>query len=566
MYEKKYLDELREAFEAWQKEHRDEFARERKPEFVTESEILIKRLYTPLDLAEKGFDYLKDLGFPAHYPYTRGIAPAGYRGKLWNIVSYSGKPLPEESNQLWKAQIAAGASQVSVAYDLPCQLGMDPDHPKAEGEVGRVGLSAISQKDWETAFDGIDLRQINVYQVLNAPSIVGLANHIILAEKRGMTLAEIRGGQQNDILKEYMARGNYIFSPEHSMRLTGDVLSYVGEHMPNYQAISVGGVHLSERGANDIHEVALSLACGIAFLQAAVNRGIDVDKLAPSLMFLVAGDHNVFFEEIAKLRAQRRMWAKIVKERFKAKKPESLQCRFYAAEGGMGLHREQYLNNIGRITLAALASALSGCQIIGTANYDEQFGIPTTEAQVNSVLVQNVVAHEIGVDATIDPLAGSYFVESLTLETEERVWKVLEEIDKRGGIIPCIQSGYAQRLIAMDAYNWQKRFESGDLKRVGVNLLRSAAGEEAKPVRIYRANPAVEQNRREAAARLKKERDNIRVRNAIAEIGATARLAPTAQNNLVPAVIEAARAYATIGEICDALREVWGEYREPSIF
>jgi len=565
LFEKKALDELKEAFEAWEKKHGDEFKTERKT-FVTESGIPIKRVYTPLDLAEKGFDYLKDLGLPGEYPYTRNNKATGYRGKLWGITAYGGKALPEESNELWKAQVAAGADTISVAYDLPCQLGLDPDNPKAEGEVGRTGISMVTQKDWEIAYDGIDYNKVGVYQVFNAPAIVGFANHIVLGERRGIGLKELRGILQNDVLKEYMARGNYIFPPAQSIRLTGDILSYVGEYMPRYQGTTVCGVHQSERGANNIHELVLAIANAIAYVEAAVERGVDVDKVAPGVMFFPGCDHYVFWEEIAKFRAHRRMWAKVMKERFKAKRPESLQCRLYSAEGGTSLHREQYLNNLGRISLSALVGALSGCELIDSRAYDEQFGIPTTEAQVTSVRLQNVVAYETGVDDTVDPLAGSYYVEWLTKETEERAWQELEEIDKRGGIARCIETGYAQRLIAQDAYVWQKRFESDELKRVGVNVFQSAAGEEEKPVRIYRTDPAVEAKRKEAVAEVKKKRDNAKVKKALDEITSLANLEATAENNLVPPVLEAVRGYATVGEICDALREAWGEYHEPSIF
>ena len=565
LFEKKALDEIKEAFEAWEKKHQDEFKTERKT-FVTESGIPIKRVYTPLDLAEKGFDYMKDLGLPGEYPYTRNNKSTGYRSKLWGITAYGGKALPEESNGLWKAQVAAGASTISMAYDLPCQLGLDPDHPKAEGEVGRVGVSMVTQKDWEIAFDGIDLSKIGVYQVFNAPAIIGFANHIVQGEQRGIALKDLFGMLQNDVLKEYMARGNYMYPPSHSLRLTADILSYVGEHMPCYQATTVCGVHQSEKGANDIHELGLALANAIAYVEAAVERGVDVDSVAPGVMFFPGCDHYVFWEEIAKFRAHRRMWAKIMKERFGAKKPESLQCRLYAPEGGTSLHREQYLNNIGRITLAALVGALSGCELIDSRAYDEQYGIPTTQAQVTSVRLQNMVAYETGVDDTVDPLAGSYYVECLTMETEERVWKELEEIDKRGGIVRCIETGYAQRMIAQDAYVWQKRFESDELKRVGVNIFQSAEGEEEKPVTVYRSDPTVEAKRKAAVAEVKKKRDNAKAKKAVDEIKAMAKLEGTAQNNLVPAVLEASRHYATVGEICDALREVWGEYREPPIF
>lgn len=563
MFEKKVVSEINEAISEWEKKNAAQFKTERK-EFATESGIPVNRLYTPKDLADRSFDYMRDIGLPGEYPYVRGNSPTGYRSKLWGITAYGGKGTPEESNALWKAQVAAGADTISVAYDLPSQLGLDPEDDKARGEVGRVGISMVSQKDWETAWDGIDFGKVGVYQVFNAPAIFGLANHITLAANRGISADKLRGIQQNDVLKEYMARGNFIFPPGPSIRLVGDILQYVGENMPRYQAITVCGVHQSERGANNINELALMMINATAYLQAAVDRGVDVDSIAPGVMFFPAGDHCVFFEEIAKFRAMRRMWSKILKERFKAKKPESLQCRIYAAEGGTGLHREQYLNNVGRIAIATLAGALAGVELIDTRSYDEQFGIPTTEAQVNTIRTQNVVAYETGADLTVDPLGGSYFVESLTSETEERAWKVIEEIERQGGIVRCIETGYVQRMIARDAYEWQKRFEAGEIKRVGVNIFQSSDGEAEKPIRVYRSNPAIEKQRVDAVLAVKKSRDNAKVRRCLDELTALARDTASASNNLVPAVIESVRAYATVGEVSGALRTAWGEFREPA--
>jgi len=519
-----------------------------------------------LDLAEKDFDYMKDLGLPGEYPYTRNNTPTGYRSRLWDITGYSGKPTPEESNVLWRAQVAAGAETISMAYDLPTQMGLDPDNPKAEGEVARIGCSLVTQKDWEIAFDGIDFSKVGVYQVLNAPAIVGLANHLVLAEKRGIGPGKLRGIQQNDTLKEYISRGAYIFSPRHSIRLVGDILAYVGKYMPNYQAITVSGYHPSERGANNVHQTAIALADAFTFMQAAVDRGTDIDRIAPGIMFFPCNRHWSFFEDIAMYRAHRRIYAKVLRDQFKAKKPESVQCRIYAAQGGTTLYREQYLNNIGRIALACLAPALCGCELIDSRVYDEQFGIPTVEASVTSVRLQNIVKHEMGIDCTVDPLAGSYFIETLTSETEERIWKVLEDFDKHGGIVRCIETGYVQRLVAMDAYDYQRRFESGEIKRIGVNMFQSAEGEVEKPVRVYRADPGLETKRREAVAEVRKRRDNAKVKKALDEITALAREEATAENNLVPSVIEATKEYATVGEVCDALRSAWGGYREPSIF
>jgi len=563
MYTKTTISQLKEAVAEWTKANEQKFQTERK-EFRTESGIPISRVYTPLDLEAKGFDYLKDAGLPGEFPYTRGNTPVGYRGKLWGATAYGGKGALEESNALWKAQVAAGAGAIFVAYDLPTQLGLDPGNSKAVGEVGRVGISMLSQKDWEVAWDGIDFAKVGVAQVLNAPAIFGLANHITLAASKGIPVGEVRGLQQNDILKEYMARGNFIFPPTPSIRLTSDILQYVGTNMPNYQAVTVCGGHQTERGATKVHELALMMIDATTYLQAAVDRGVDVDRLAPGLMFFPGSDHFAFFEDVAKFRAMRRMWARIVRDRFKAKKPESMQCRIYAAGGGLGLHREQYLNNIGRIALATLAASLGGVEMFDTRSYDEQFGIPTTEAQVNSIRTQNVVAYETGVDSVVDPLGGSYFIESLTSEMEERAWKVIDEIDQQGGIVRALETGYVQRMISKDAYEWQKRFENGDIKRVGVNIFESNVGEAEKPVRIYRSDPAVEKKRVDSVVEMKKKRDNHKVARALDELTALAREPESATNNLVPAVIESVKEYATVGEVCDALRKAWGEFREPT--
>lgn len=566
MYTKATINQLKEAVADWSERNEAKFKTERK-EFITDSGVPIKRVYTPLDLEERGFDYMKHSGLPGEYPYARGNTPVGYRAKLWTATAYGGKGALEESNALWKAQVAAGAQAIFVAYDLPTQLGYDPGHVKATGEVGRVGISMISQKDWEIAWDGIDFKNVGVYQVFNAPAIFGLANHIALAKSRGISESEVQGLQQNDVLKEYMARGNFIFPPGPSIRLTSDVLQYVGNNLPRYQAVTVCGVHQTERGATKIHELALMMIDGATYLQAAVDRGIDVDRLAPGIMFFPGSDHFAFFEEVAKFRAMRRMWASIVRDRFKAKKPESMQCRIYSAQGGLGLFREQYLNNIGRTALATLAASLGGVETLDTRSYDEQYGIPTTEAQVTSIRIQNVVAYETGVDSVVDPLGGSYYIESLTSEMEERAWKVITEIEKQGGMIRALETGYVQRMIAKDAYEWQKRLESGDINRVGFNLFKSSEGSEAeKPVRVYRADPAVEQLRADAVAEMKRKRDNRKVLRSLDELTALARQPESATNNMMPAMLEAVKEYATVGEVCDALRTAWGEFREPAVF
>jgi len=565
MYNKKYLDEMREAFEEWEKKHQDEFGKERKSEFISEGETPVKRVYTPLDLAEKGFDYLKDLGLPGDYPFTTGITATMGRSMPMIVSQYAGFGSPEESNKLWKAMVDAGTPSILMAYDLPSQVGLDPDHPKAEGEVGRIGCSLSSQRDWEVAWDGIDLSKLMVNEVYNAPAIFAIANHLILAEKQGIPSSEVRGAIQNDTLKEYYARGNYIFPPDQSMRLVGDTLSYCAQHAPKYIPLQVCSVHQSEMGANAVHEMAFALADGFAYIQAAVDRGIDVDLIAPGIMMITAFRCVDFFEQIAKHRATRKIWAKVMKERFKAKKPESQGLRFYAPSGGTNFTKEEYLNNIARGAIGALGAVLSGAQFFFMTGYDEQYGIPTREAILNATQTGRVATYETGCSDVVDPLAGSYYVEHLTSELEEKIWHELEEVDRRGGVIKCIEDGYFHRAIIQDGYKWLKRYESGEITRVGANAFKTGAAED-RPMRVFRTNPEEEQKRRASIAELRKKRDNTKVKKALDEIKAVARLEPTAENNLFPPVIEAARCYATVGEVCDALREVWGEYREPPVF
>ncbi|MFC2067384.1 methylmalonyl-CoA mutase family protein, partial [Chloroflexota bacterium] len=522
MFKEDKLEELRGAVKGWEKKYQDRFKNERKPEeeFACDSGISVKRVYTPLDLAEKGFDYMKDLGLPGEYPYARGITPGGYREELWHVSQYSGRPTPEESNKLWKAAIEAGMNYCYIAYDLPTQLGLDPDNPRAEDEVGRVGISMVSQRDWEIAFDGIDLNKIRVAQVANAMGFIGIANYLCLARKRGIDWKQLHGACQNDILKEYLARGNYIFPPEPSIRLVGDALVFCSKNVPNYQAIQVTGAHYSESQATPVHEAAFALADAFCYMQAAVDRGIDIDVIAPNMQFLPGTEHYGFFQEIAKFRAWRKIYARVLKESFGAKKPESMMARLYVEEGGNSLQRKQYLNNIARITMSIVVAALSGAQHIGLRAYDEQFGIPTQEAIITNVRLQHVVAQETGITDTVDPLAGSYFVESLTSEFEERITAEIEKIDKLGGVVKCIENGYMKNILVQDAYKWQKEFESGKVIRVGANFYPSE--EEERPLIIYRADPKVEQQRVDAVKEVKKKRDNAKVKKALDEMKAIA--------------------------------------------
>ncbi|MBI4329718.1 MAG: methylmalonyl-CoA mutase [Chloroflexi bacterium] len=560
MLSNKEIADMERTFAAWQKKNEEALKHERKPQFLCPSGIPIKTVYTPLDLVEKGFDYNRDLGMPGEYPYTRGITPTGYRGHLWHISQYAGHPLPEESNKLWRAALEAGMTDINIAYDLPTQMGYDPDHPNAEGEVARIGVSMSSQRDWEVAFDGIDIDKVYVTQVANAVSAIGIANYFVLAQKRGLDFKTLKGICQNDILKEYIIRGAYIFPPGPSLRLATDILIYCSDHAPTYQALQVCGNHYSEAQGTPVHDAAFMLADAFCYYQTLKDRGVEADRVAPNIQLLSQHEHYGFFQEIAKIRAVRKIYATVLSERFGARKPESLTARIYSGHGGNSLQRRQYLNNIARGAIACLQAAISGVQHLDIRGYDEQFGIPTKEALISSIRVQHVVSQETGVTDTVDPLAGSYYVEWLTKEFEERILKEIETIEKMGGVLRCIENGYLKRVLAQDAYEFQKDLEAGRVIRVGANFFTSK--EEDRPLTVHRTNPQSEAIRVAAVKEVRAKRDNRKVRQALDEVKAMALAPATIENNLMPPIIEAVRAYATVGEISDVLREAWGEYKD----
>jgi len=564
--DKAKLDEIRARLEEWEGKNQEKLTKLRKPanEFVTDSGILLKHVYTPVDLEEKGFDYLKDLGLPGEYPFTRSISPTLYREAIWGTRMYAGRETPEESNELFRTIAASGGGRVSMAFDLPTQLGYDPDNPLSRGEVGRVGASLSSLRDWEIAFDGIELKNMPLNIVLNAPAIVGLASHFALAKRQGIPLASLMGSCQNDTLKEYTARGNYIFPPQHAIRLVGDTLAFCARNTPAYLPLQVCSAHFGDSGATPVHEASFALINAIAYFDACVERGISVDEVAPGVSFLMHADYYGFFERIAKIRAMRKIYARIMKERYGAKNPESMMGRWKANEGGPPLTREQYLLNITRIGMSAMVMALSGCQEFGLRPYDEQFGTPSTEAIILSGRISNVVGYETGVADVVDPLAGSYFIESLTLEIEERINKEMDAMLKMGGAVKCIENGYIQSQLARDGYKWIKDRQSGKTPWVGVNIFRSE--EQTRPAVVYRAKADVEKRRIEQVQELRKKRDTHRVMAALAELKALANLPPTKENNLMPAVIEAVEAYATVGEVTDTLKDVWGTFKDRVTF
>ncbi|HHV56690.1 MAG TPA: methylmalonyl-CoA mutase family protein [Firmicutes bacterium] len=529
---------------------------ERKAEFTTLSGTPVERLYTPVDTAD--LNYERDLGFPGQYPYTRGVQPTMYRGRLWTMRQYAGFGTAEESNERYKYLLAQGQTGLSVAFDLPTQIGYDSDHALACGEVGKVGVAIDSLADMETLFNGIPLDKVSTSMTINAPAAVLLAMYIVVAEKQGVPSTKLSGTIQNDILKEYAARGTYIFPPKPSMRLITDIFAYCSQHLPEWNTISISGYHIREAGCTAVQEVAFTLANGIAYVEAAVRAGLDVDAFAPRLSFFFNAQMDVL-EEVAKFRAARRLWARIMKERFGAKNPRSLMLRFHTQTAGCALTAQQPDNNIIRVTLQALAAVLGGTQSLHTNSRDEALSLPTEESVRIALRTQQIIAYESGVTNSIDPLAGSYLVESLTNRIEAEAGQYLERIDKLGGAVAAIEEGFIQREIQESAYAYQKAVEAGERIVVGVNKFQV---ENEKLPELLRVDPEVERQQCAKLAGLRSSRDNGRVAASLTQL----KTAAQGEANLMPYILECVRAYATLGEICGVLREVFGEYQPAVIF
>ncbi len=523
---------------------------ERREQFETLSGIPVERLYTPDDVEA---DYLGDLGFPGQPPFTRGIQPTMYRGRFWTMRQYAGYATAEESNHRYKYLLEQGQTGLSVAFDLPTQIGYDSDHPLAEGEVGKVGVAISSLEDMEMLFDGIPLDRVSTSMTINAPAAVLLAMYIAVAKKQGVGPEKLRGTIQNDILKEYVARGTYIFPPRPSMRLITDTFSYCGAHLPRWNTISISGYHIREAGSTAVQEVAFTLANGIAYVQAAVNVGLDVDNFAPRLSFFFNA-HNDLFEEAAKFRAARRLWARIMQERFGARNPRSWTLRFHTQTAGCTLTAQQPDNNVVRVTLQALAAVLGGTQSLHTNSRDEALSLPTEESVQIALRTQQIIAYESGVASTVDPLAGSYYVEHLTDEIERRSKEYIETIERLGGALAAIEQGFIQQEIQDSAYQYQKEIERQD--RIVVSVNRFTVEEEATLQRL-KVDPAVQERQMARLAGLRERRDNKQVGALLACLQEAAR----GSDNLMPIILECVEAYGTLGEICGALREVFGEYR-----
>jgi methylmalonyl-CoA mutase N-terminal domain/subunit len=525
---------------------------EREPSFETTSHIEIKRLFTPLDTEE--IDYCQDLGFPGESPFTRGVQPTMYRGRLWTMRQYAGFATPEETNKRYKYLLENGQTGLSVAFDLPTQIGYDSDHPLAEGEVGKVGVAIDTLKDMEILFDGIPLDKVSTSMTINSTAAILLTMYMAVAQKQGVKSEVLQGTIQNDILKEYAARGTYIFPPHESMRIVTDLFAFCKDLLPRWNTISISGYHMREAGCTAVQEVAFTLADGIAYVEAAIRAGLDVDAFASRLAFFFCC-HNTFIEEVAKFRAVRRLWAKIMKERFKAKRDESCMLRFHTQTAGCSLTAQQPDNNVVRVAFQALAAVLGGTQSLHTNSRDEAYALPTEDSVRLALRTQQLIAYESGVADMIDPLGGSYAVEALTGEIEKKAMEYIEKIEAMGGAIKAIEAGYIQGEIAESAYQYQKEIESKKRIIVGLNQFQM----EEEPLKnILRIRPEMEQYQKEKLSKVKRERDNNKVKQALVVLKKVAGGA----ENVVPHILEAVRVYATLGEISDTLREVFGEYKE----
>ncbi len=528
---------------------------ERQEHFKTVSGVPINRLYTPLDVED--VDYQRDLGFPGMYPFTRGVQPTGYRGRLWTMRQYSGFATASETNERFRFLLEQGQTGLSVAFDLPTQIGYDSDHELARGEVGKVGVAIDTLQDMELLFNGIPLDKVSTSMTINAPAAVLLAMYIAVGEKQGVSMDKLRGTIQNDILKEYAARGTYIFPPTPSMRLITDIFRFCSEKMPLFNTISISGYHIREAGSTAIQEVAFTLANGIAYVTSAIEVGLDVDSFASRLSFFF-GSASEFFEEIAKFRAARRIWARIMRERFKANDDRSCMMRFHTQTAGYTLTAQQPDNNIVRVTLQALQAVLGGTQSLHTNSRDEALSLPTEQSVQIALRTQQIIAHETAVTDTLDPIAGSYFVESLTHNIEKKSLEYIEKIDAMGGATVAIENGFIQREIHNSAYDYQTSVDKKDRVVVGMN---EYVVNEAQQFDYLRVNPQAEQEQIQRLKEVRSRRKDDEVKSALVALGNAAK----GDTNLMPLILDAVRVYATLGEICSVLRDVFGEYKAPDI-
>lgn len=552
------------AKERWERETLQPFLHrspERKRRFITVSNEEIKRLYTPEDIHD--LDYERDLGYPGEFPFTRGVYPTMYRGRLWTMRQFAGFGGPEETNQRFKYLLREGQTGLSTAFDMPTLMGLDSDHPLADGEVGVEGVAVDTLRDFEILFDGIPLDKVTTSFTINPSAPVIYAMYIAIGDAQGVPREKLRGTIQNDMLKEFIAQKEWVIPPRPSVDLIIDIFEFGTKETPNFNLISISGYHIREAGSTAIQELAFTLADGMAYVEAALKRGIDIDVLGPQLSFFF-NSHNSFFEEIAKFRAARRIWARVMRERYGAKNPESWKLRFHTQTAGCSLTEQQPLNNIIRVTIQALAAVLGGTQSLHTNSYDEALALPSEEAVRIALRTQQIIAYESGVADTIDPLAGSYFVEALTNETERKAVEYIQKIEQMGhgsileGVFAGIENGFFQREIAQAAYEYQKQVESGEQIIVGVNKYVMPQDEK---VNILRVDPEVQRRQIERLKKARAERDNKAVARALERLATAARN----RENTMPYIVEAVKAYASVGEIMEVLKKVHGAYREPAM-
>ncbi|TSD08944.1 methylmalonyl-CoA mutase [Haloglomus irregulare] len=560
MFDDEDLEAIREGHEEWKAETYgptvDRFG-ERKESFTTDTGgTEVDPLYTPADVSD--LDYDEDLGNPAEEPYTRGVYSTMYRGRLWTMRQYAGMGTARETNERFNYLMDEGQTGLSMAFDLPTQMGYDSDATMAEGEVGKSGVAIDSLDDFETVFDGIPLDEVSTSMTINAPASVLLAMYIAVGDKQGVPREELRGTIQNDVLKEYFARNTYIYPPEPSMRLITDIFEFCAAEVPNFNTISISGYHIREAGSTAAQEIAFTLGDGIEYVNAAIEAGQDVDEFAPQLSFFFASYNNIL-EEVAKFRAARRMWYRIMDERFDAEKDASKQLKFHTQTAGSTLTAQQIENNVVRVAYQALAAVLGGTQSLHTNGKDEALSLPTEESVRTALRTQQILAHESGAADTIDPLAGSYYVEALTDELEERAFDILNEVDERGGMSKAVESGWVQRQIQDTAFERQREIEEGERVIVGVNEHR--VDDEEKSEDIEEVSEEEQQRQRETVKQLRADRDDAAVEAALDDL----RAACEGDENVMPYLVTAVKAYATTGEICDAMRDVFGEYRGATI-
>lgn len=558
LFSKDELNKIKAQREKWERKVLNKFVTkgELKEKFETPSGIPIKHVYGPEDI--ENMDFVEDLGFPGSFPFTRGVYPNMYRGRIWTMRQYGGFANAVKTNERFKYLISQGQKGLSIAFDLPTQMGYNSDNQICLGEVGRIGVTVNSLKDFERVFEGIPLDKVSTSMTINAPTAVLLAMYIAIGDKHGVKPELLTGTVQNDILKEYVARGTYIFPPKPSLRLTADVIEYCSKNLPRFNTISISGYHMREAGCNAVQEIAFTIADGIAYVEEVIKRGMDIDEFAPRLSFFFT-THNNFFEEIAKLRAARRLWAKIIKERFNAKSSNSLRLRFHTQTAGVTLTAQQPQVNIIRVAIQALAAILGGTQSLHTCGADEALAIPTEDSVRLSLRTQQVLAYESGVTDVVDPLGGSYYLEYLTNQLEQKAMEYIEKIDEMGGMPSAIEKAYIQQEIQNNAYLEQKRIEEGQCKVVGVNIF--STDEESK-IETFKHDKEFEKQIVVSLNELKKTRNERLVQEKLAELKDIAH----STKNIMPIMIETVKTYATIQEICDVLREVFGEYQSPQIF